>query len=69
MKILVVIGYFGKDEAFGRYAEYKRVLTERELTRTLGTLPNDVLLHQIDMIQSAVVELTVRNQRRDALIV
>ena len=63
------MNYFGENESFGGYAEYERVLTEGELTGTLGTLPDDVLFHQIDMIQRAVVELAVRNQWRATLVV
>lgn len=55
--------YFGKDKALCCDAKDEWVLTEGKLAGSLWALPCKVLFHQVDVVESAVVELGVRDQR------
>lgn len=55
--------YFSQDESFGRDAQDEGILTKGELAGTFRTLPSQVLLHQINVIQRGVVKVRVRDER------
>jgi hypothetical protein len=53
------MNYLGEYDSLGHYAQYKGILTVGKLARPLRTLPVEVILHQIHVIQSRIVELCV----------
>ena len=56
-----MILYLGEDETFSGDAQNEGILAIGELAGTIGTLPRQVLFHQVDVIQRAVVEFRVGN--------
>lgn len=67
--IIIKLTYFGQDKTLGCDAQNERVLTIRELTRPFRTLPCQVFLHEVDMVECAVVKFRVGNQWRARRIV
>jgi hypothetical protein len=54
--------YLGEDYSLGHYAQYEWILAVGELARSLRALPVEVILHQIHVVQSRIVELCVTEQ-------
>jgi hypothetical protein len=53
------VDYLREYDSLGHYAQDKGILTVGKLARPLRTLPVEVVLHQIHVVQSRIVELCV----------
>jgi hypothetical protein len=49
--------YLSEYDSLGHNAQYKGVLAVGELARPLRTLPVEVVLHQVHVVQGRIVEL------------
>jgi hypothetical protein len=56
---IVCMDYLGEYDSLGHYAQYKGILTVGKLAWPLRTLPVEIVLHQIHVVQSRIVELCV----------
>ena len=61
--------YFSQNNPLSYDAEHERVLTVRELSWAVWTLPPPILLHEVHMVQCTVIKFRVVKQRWLAAIV
>ncbi len=65
----LVFAYFGENETLGGDAQDERVLAIGELAGTIRALPSQIFLHQVDVVQCAVVKLGVGDERHVVRVV